>query len=407
MVEYSLKKLLKLPHLSEFRIDEIFTKLGVYEDVVIDTFDLESNTRFDYKDNMEYHQLIAGKDVRMLEILKFSKEPFMIPCSKCQKEQSFKDINSNYSSSQDIKGKILLPINNSKGSTKILCEYNKDQFDDACIDESYEENYLIPSQHKCKSGVLEFNKKFSREYVCPLEQSHRVYGDFVIEEIVLREDPPKEVKEYKENVEKAKLNNTDIPEKDYVVKEYYEKLKKVEGYIIIKKIGQYPSMADMQFFECKKYSKILKDNYRDYTMALGLNASGVGCGSFLYLRRILELMVEEFHQECLSQGGWNDEEFGWNDEEFKKLRFNEKIRKIESVGKCVFPSELNEISSSLYGVLSRGVHESTEDECKELFPYVKYAIDIMLNEKIAKKQKADKLQELQKKLQEMQKKEHN
>lgn len=374
MVKYSLDKLLKLSHLSEFHIDEIFTKLGIYEDVVIDTFDLERKDRYDYQDDINYHQLIIGKDVRMLEILMSSEEPFMLPCSKCEKEQSFKGI------------KRKAPI-----YTEILIQYSDDQFDDY---DEYEENCERPAQYKCKCRVLGFEKKFSREYVCQLEQSHRVYGDFVIEEIVI--EPPKEVKEYEENVEKAKLNKTDIPEKDDVVKKYYEKSKKVEGYIIIKKIGQYPSMADMQFFECKKYNKVLKDKYRDYTRALGLYASGIGCGSFLYLRRILEFMVEELHKECISQGGWNDEEF-------KKLRFNEKIRKIESVGKCVFPSELNEISSRLYGVLSRGVHESTEDECKELFPYVKYAIDIMLDEKIAKKQKEDKLQEMQKKLQEMQK----
>lgn len=367
MVKYSLDKLLKLSHLSEFHIDEIFTKLGIYEDVVIDTFDLERKDRYDYQDDINYHQLIIGKDVRMLEILMSSEEPFMLPCSKCEKEQSFKGI------------KRKAPI-----YTEILIQYSDDQFDDY---DEYEENCERPAQYKCKCRVLGFEKKFSREYVCQLEQSHRVYGDFVIEEIVI--EPPKEVKEYEENVEKAKLNKTDIPEKDDVVKKYYEKSKKVEGYIIIKKIGQYPSMADMQFFECKKYNKVLKDKYRDYTRALGLYASGIGCGSFLYLRRILEFMVEELHKECISQGGWNDEEF-------KKLRFNEKIRKIESVGKCVFPSELNEISSRLYGVLSRGVHESTEDECKELFPYVKYAIDIMLDEKIAKKQKEDKLQEMQK-----------
>ena len=80
MIEYDLEKLLKIPHLSEFSISDIFTKLGIYEDVVIDTYDLERTTTFDYQDNLEYEQLIAGKDVRMLELLRFSKEPFMIPC---------------------------------------------------------------------------------------------------------------------------------------------------------------------------------------------------------------------------------------------------------------------------------------------------------------------------------------
>ena len=31
---------------------------------------------------------------------------------------------------------------------------------------------------------------------------------------------------------------------------------KVEWYVLIKKIGQYPSMKDMQFFEYKEYKNI-------------------------------------------------------------------------------------------------------------------------------------------------------
>lgn len=389
MIEYDLEKLLKIPHLSEFSISDIFTKLGIYEDVVIDTYDLERTTTFDYQDNLEYELLIAGKDVRMLELLRFSKEPFMIPCSKCQKEQAFKDINTYRSNIPDGKRKIMFPINDLKSETEILCEYNTDQFDDY---ETYEQSILEPSKSKCKSDVLAFNNKFSREYVCQLEQSHRVYGEFVIEEINIKENPPKKVKEYRENLKMAELNNTERPKKDSDVEEYCEKLKKVEGYLILKKIGQYPSMADMQFFECKKYRKILKDNYRDYTMALGLYASGVGCGSFLYLRRIFEVMVEELHQECLSLENWNEEEF-------QKLRFNKKIQKIESFGKCIIPNELEEVRRVLYGVLSKGVHKSSEDECKELFPYVKFAIDIMLDKKIAQKEREEKIKDLQKKLQ--------
>jgi hypothetical protein len=333
--------------------------------------------------------LVAGKDVRMLEILRFSKEPFMLPCSICQKEQAFKDIRTYDSYFPDVRKKIPLTINNSNGETEILSEYNKNQFDDY---ESYEENCLEPSKSKCKSEVLAFSNKFGREYVCQLNQSHRVYGEFIIEEISIKDNPPKEVKEYREKLKIAESNNTERPKKDAAVKEYYEKLKKVEGYIVIKKIGQYPSMADMQFFECKKYSKILKENYRDYTMALGLYASGVGCGSFLYLRRIFEIMVEEFHKECLLQDTWDEEEF-------QGLHFNEKIQKIEAYGKCIIPNELNEVRNVLYGVLSKGVHESSEDECKELFPYVKQAIDIMLDTKIAQREREDKLKEMRNKLQ--------
>lgn len=59
MVDYSLDKLLKLPHLAQFSLNDIYTKLGLYEDIVIDTFELETNVYLDEKDNIEYEQLIG------------------------------------------------------------------------------------------------------------------------------------------------------------------------------------------------------------------------------------------------------------------------------------------------------------------------------------------------------------
>ncbi len=389
MVDYSLDKLLKLPHLAQFSLNDIYTKLGLYEDIVIDTFELETNVYLDEKDNIEYEQLVAGKDVRMLEILRYSKDAFMLPCMECQKSQAFKGMNSYYGSIPDSRKKIIFPINDCNCDTEILCEYQKNEFDDY---EHYYSVCLNPSRIKCKNNVLLPNTKFSREYSCQLDETHRVYGEFLIQEVQIKENPPREVMEYREKLDQAAKNHTEKPKMDKIVEDYYVKLAGVQGYVILKKIGQYPSMADMQFFECNKYRKILKDNYRDYTMALGLYASGVGCGSFLYLRRIFESIVEEFHQECLKEELWNEEEFS-------TLRFNEKIKKIESFGKCIIPPEIEFIRSNLYGVLSKGVHKSSEDECKELFPYIKYVIDIILDSKIAKKEKADKLKQIQIKFQ--------
>lgn len=67
-------------------------------------------------------------------------------------------------------------------------------------------------KYKCKYEVINYGK-FSLEYICPLNPSHRIYGDFIIEEIVLKEG--------------------------------HKKTTEDEGYVILKKIGQYPSMKDM------------------------------------------------------------------------------------------------------------------------------------------------------------------
>ena len=55
----------------------------------------------------------------------------------------------------------------------------------------------------------------------------------------------------------------------------------------MKKIGQYPSVADLTFPELKEYRKIMtKDDEKEFKRAIGLYASGIGIGSFVYLRNL-------------------------------------------------------------------------------------------------------------------------
>ena len=49
-------------------------------------------------------------------------------------------------------------------------------------------------------------------------------------------------------------------------------------------------------------------------------------------------------------------------------------------------------------MLSKGVHFSSDDECKELFPFLQFAIFMMLDEKIAKKERESKIKDLKKTL---------
>lgn len=159
----------------------------------------------------------------------------------------------------------------------------------------------------------------------------------------------------------------------------------------MRKIGQYPSMADMQFFESIKYRCVLKSHYRDYSLALGLFASGVGCGSFIYLRRIFEFLIDSLHEECKNEQGWNEEEY-------RKLDFNSRIQMIESFGKVIIPQELTQVRKKIYGVLSKGVHQNSDQECLEVFTYVKYALEIIMDEQLAQLEKKAKIKELQARL---------
>ena len=65
----------------------------------------------------------------------------------------------------------------------------------------------------------------------------------------------------------------------------------------IMKVGQYPSVVDMTIPEIEKYRTILGRQYRDYSKAVVLFANGIGIGSYVYVRRIIEnLVFDKFSQ---------------------------------------------------------------------------------------------------------------
>uniref|UniRef100_B8HLQ5 Uncharacterized protein n=1 Tax=Cyanothece sp. (strain PCC 7425 / ATCC 29141) TaxID=395961 RepID=B8HLQ5_CYAP4 len=149
---------------------------------------------------------------------------------------------------------------------------------------------------------------------------------------------------------------------------------------LLLKIGQYPSVADLQLPGIKKYRNLLpKDDYLELAKAVGLNAHGVGIGSFVYLRRIFERLIEDAHAQAKQVSGWDEEAY-------LKSRIGEKIQLLMGY----LPEFLVE-NKSIYGILSKGIHELGEDECKQVFPVVRTGIELILDEKIAQAEKEKKL----------------
>ena len=146
------------------------------------------------------------------------------------------------------------------------------------------------------------------------------------------------------------------------------------------KVGQFPSVADFQIPQAEKYRKILDDEqYRELTKGIGLSAHGVGIGSFVYLRRVFENLIEEAHIKA--QEGIGD----FSEDGYLKARMDEKIKMV----KDYLPEFLVE-NRNLYAILSKGIHELGEDECLQYFETVKIGIEQILDEKIIQKEKAEK-----------------
>ncbi len=163
--------------------------------------------------------------------------------------------------------------------------------------------------------------------------------------------------------------------KDHNYFVYYCKNK---NYLL--KIGQWPSVADFQIPQAEKYRKILEeDQYKEFTRGIGIAAHGVGIGSFVYLRRVFENLIEEAHIKAQS------EVKDFPKDAYERARMDEKIKLV----KGYLPEFLVE-NRSLYAILSKGIHDLSEDECLQYFETVKIGIEQILDEKIIQKEKADK-----------------
>lgn len=144
------------------------------------------------------------------------------------------------------------------------------------------------------------------------------------------------------------------------------------------KIGQFPSVADLVIPEIAKYKSALGKQYREFSKAVGLFAHGIGIGSFVYLRRIIENLVFDKYSEVAA-------ELNVSKEEFERLKFDVKIDTLKDYLPNILVANKN-----VYGIVSKGIHELGEEECREMFPYIRTGIELILDDLLADKERKAK-----------------
>lgn len=162
------------------------------------------------------------------------------------------------------------------------------------------------------------------------------------------------------------------------------RLDEKDGDKAVSKVGQYPSVADIHIGQVHKYDAVLKkEKMREFTKAIGLAANGVGIGSYVYLRRVFEHLVFEAVERIQKDDG------DFNKELFDKSKMNEKIKMLAG-----YLPEFMVENYKIYGILSKGVHELSEDECKEYFTVLRESIEMILDEKLEGLQKEKRKKEI-------------
>jgi len=153
------------------------------------------------------------------------------------------------------------------------------------------------------------------------------------------------------------------------------------------KIGQYPSRADIEKYHLKEYQKVLpKEKFNELVKAIGLNSHGIGIGSFVYLRRIIEYLIEEAYQKAKTKKDVDEE----------KYKNSNAIKKIKILSDYL-PKFMVE-NKEIYAILSKGIHELSEQDCLKYFSPLKTTIEMILDEKLKEREKKKKLSKLHKEI---------
>lgn len=150
----------------------------------------------------------------------------------------------------------------------------------------------------------------------------------------------------------------------------------------VEKIGQYPSSADVGGFDVKKYAKVLsKENFTGLKTAIGLSAHGVGAGALVYLRRIFESLIIEARDTA-------SKESSWDEALYQKGRMQDRVKLLRE-----HLPEFLVLHHKLYGILSHGIHEMPEDQCREYFPVLKMSVELILDQRLMELERQKKIKE--------------
>lgn len=161
----------------------------------------------------------------------------------------------------------------------------------------------------------------------------------------------------------------------------------------IMKIGQHPSYRDIESPQIKKFQKILGKYYSELNKAIGLYSHKVGIGSFVYLRRIIEKLVYDSFKEAETAGVLTEQQFEFQADGEHRNGMEEKIKLLKG-----FLPDLITDHPKIYGVVSKGIHELSEEVCLEYFPVLKDGIVMILDDIVARKEKEKAAAEYKKSL---------
>lgn len=164
-----------------------------------------------------------------------------------------------------------------------------------------------------------------------------------------------------------------------------EEGKKEEQEIIyLEKVGQYPGWNIEMDTELEK---MLGEHTKYYKRGLICESQSYGIGAYAYFRRITEDVIDELLELILDLVEEDEkEQYREKLEEVKKEKIAEKkiILVKDLLPKSLQADGMNPLKE-LYGVLSQGIHNETDEECMEKAETIRGILVFLVNQVIRTK----------------------
>lgn len=163
------------------------------------------------------------------------------------------------------------------------------------------------------------------------------------------------------------------------------------------KAGQYP---EIDISIDKAIEKALGENRPLFRKGLICEAQGYGIGAYAYYRRIVELMIDELINDIYELIDASEkEEYREVLEKTKSTQHtSEKINLVkEFLPSSLRPGNRNPLGV-LYGILSEGIHNKSDDECINIAKEVKFTLEYLIKQVTISKQEKKEFTESMDKL---------
>lgn len=164
----------------------------------------------------------------------------------------------------------------------------------------------------------------------------------------------------------------------------------------IQKIGQFPSFASLTLPDVEKYRGAFKSHgvakveadrqLQEFQTGVRLAAHGYYIGACAYLRRVFEYLVRRAKDEATKRMTWDE----MQETEYEKSEMVDKIEMLEG-----FLPEFLVNQRAIYGILSKGIHSLSEEQCQSIFANMRSGIELILMERKQQLEHADMVKSFQ------------